>query len=50
MKDFNPQTTVGALSEGVIITNLLFGVSTIQIHIHYRTFLEAGGHKLVRNK
>jgi hypothetical protein len=38
MKDFNPQITVGALLAGVIIANVLFGVSTVQVHVYYRTF------------
>jgi hypothetical protein len=38
MDDFNPTTTVGALEGGIIVTNLLFGTFTMQVHIYYRKF------------
>jgi hypothetical protein len=38
MDDFNPITTVGALEGGIIVTNLLFGTFTMQVHIYYRKF------------
>jgi hypothetical protein len=33
----DPQTTFGALFDGLIVANLLFGMFTMQVHIYYRT-------------
>ena len=38
MGDFNPHTTVGSLEGGVIVSNLLFGVVTMQVDVYYRKF------------
>jgi hypothetical protein len=38
MDNFNPSSTIGALEGGIIVTNLLFGTFTMQVHIYYRKF------------
>jgi hypothetical protein len=38
MANFNSKITLGALLDGVILANILFGILTVQAHVYYRTF------------
>jgi hypothetical protein len=38
MHYFNPYTTIGPLECGVIVSNILFGVVTMQAGIYYRKY------------
>jgi len=38
MEPFNPDTTIGAYQIGVLVSYLLFGVTTAQVYIYYSRF------------
>ena len=38
MADFKPCNTLGAILDGTIVANLLFGIFNIQVYFYYRTF------------
>ena len=38
MAEFKPCNTLGAVLDGSIVANLLFGIFTMQVHFYYRTF------------
>jgi len=35
---FDPNTTVGALEGGVLVSNLLFGIVTMQVYLYYQKY------------
>ena len=38
MAEFKPCNILGAILDGTIVANLLFGIFTLQVHSYYRTF------------
>jgi hypothetical protein len=38
MVNFIARTTLGAVLDGAILANILFGILTVQVHVYYRTF------------
>ena len=36
--DFDPNTTIGALEGGAVVSNLLFGFVTMQVYFYYQKY------------